>query len=66
MDAYGFWQDLFDTYQSLSDWLKALWLIVPPLFLLGLLALLLHHRLAVRRITAIGSEPPEEAAGHET
>lgn len=37
MDSYNFWQDLFDTYQSLSDWMKTLWLIVPPAFALGAL-----------------------------
>lgn len=37
MDDYNFWRDFFDTYQSLSDWLKTLWLIVPPLFLLALI-----------------------------
>lgn len=46
MDDYHFWRDLFDTYQSLADWLKALWLVVPPAFLLGLVALILHHRRA--------------------
>lgn len=32
MEPYNFWQDFFDTYQSLNDWIKALWLIVPPVF----------------------------------
>ena len=49
MDGYNFWQDFFDTYQSLSDPTKALWLIVPPGFLLGLIALVLRHRVAVRQ-----------------
>ena len=49
MDGYNFWQDFFDTYQSLSDGTKALWLIVPPGFLLGLIALILRHRVAVRQ-----------------
>ena len=49
MDDYNFWQDFFDTYQSLSDWTKALWLIVPPAFVLGLIALVLRHRVAVRQ-----------------
>ncbi len=50
MDGYNFWQDFFDTYQSLSDGTKALWLIVPPAFVLGLIALILRHRVAVREI----------------
>jgi hypothetical protein len=49
MDGYNFWQDFFDTYQSLSDPTKALWLIVPAGFLLGLIALVLRHRVAVRQ-----------------
>jgi len=49
MDGYNFWQDFFDTYQSLSNWTKALWLIVPPAFLLGLIALITRHRVAVRQ-----------------
>lgn len=45
MDSYNFWQDFFDTYQSLSDWLKVLWLIVPPAFVLGLTALVMRFRI---------------------
>jgi hypothetical protein len=37
VEPYNFWQDFFDTYQSLSDWLKAIWLIVPPAFVLALI-----------------------------
>ena len=43
MEPYNFWQDFFDTYQSLSDWLKTLWLIVPPVFILGLVWLWRRH-----------------------
>ena len=39
MEPYNFWQDLLDTYQSLSDGLKLAWLIVPPAFILGLTGL---------------------------
>jgi hypothetical protein len=49
MEDYNFGQDFFDTYQSLSDGTKALWLIVPPAFLLGLVALVMRHRVAVRQ-----------------
>ena len=48
MEDYHFWQDFSDTYQSLSNSTKALWLIVPPAFLLGLIALITRHRVAVR------------------
>jgi len=57
MDGYNFWQDFFDTYQSLSDGTKALWLIVPPGFLLGLMALITRYRVAVRQAeTGLGGE----------
>ena len=46
---YIFWRDAFDTYQSLSEGLKILWLIVPPAFLLALTALCLRYRLARTR-----------------
>ncbi len=49
MESYNFSQDLFDTYQSLSDWMKLAWLVVPPAFLLGLLALVMRYRLASKR-----------------
>jgi hypothetical protein len=49
MEDYNFWHDVFDTYQSLSDPTKALWLIVPPAFILGLIALIMRHRVAVRQ-----------------
>lgn len=50
MNDYNFWQDLFDTYQSLSDWLKILWLIVPPAFVLGLAALTMRFRIESRKV----------------
>lgn len=49
MDSYNFWQDLFDTYQSLSDWMKFAWLIVPPAFLLAFVALVMRYRLTSKR-----------------
>lgn len=45
MEPYNFWQDFFDTYQSLSDWMKMLWLIVPPAFVLGMVALVMRMRI---------------------
>jgi len=52
MEDYNFWKDLLDTYQSLSDAMKALWLIVPAAFVLGLVALILRTRVALREIEA--------------
>ncbi|MGV2978322.1 hypothetical protein AB1P65_22955 [Roseibium alexandrii] len=54
MESYNFWQDFFDTYQSLSDWMKTLWLIVPPTFALGALWLGLDYRLKSRSPKATG------------
>lgn len=45
VEGYNFWQDFFDTYQSLSDGMKVLWLIVPPAFVLGLAALHMRFRI---------------------
>ena len=49
MDEYNFWQDFFDTYQSLSDWMKFAWLVVPLAFGLGLFAIFLRYRLEAKR-----------------
>lgn len=49
MEPYNFWQDFFDTYQSLSDWMKFAWLIVPSAFFLGLAVLILRYRLKSKR-----------------
>jgi DNA-binding transcriptional regulator YbjK len=43
---YHLFHELLETYRSLNDWLKALWLVTPPVFVLGLTGLLLHHRRA--------------------
>lgn len=54
MENYNFWKDFFDTYQSLSDWMKMLWLIVPPAFALGALWLGLDYRLKSRPAAPTG------------
>jgi hypothetical protein len=46
---YNFWKDLFDTYQSLPDWLKFAWLVVPVFFLFALISLFLRYRIAARK-----------------
>ncbi|MUZ72877.1 protein kinase [Agrobacterium vitis] len=48
MADYNVWADLFDTWQSTSDWVKALVIVVPPVFVATVLALLLHYRQKVR------------------
>lgn len=42
MNDYNFWADFLDTFQSSPDWIKALWLLVPPGFLLGCMALVMR------------------------
>ena len=37
MEDYNFWADLLDTFQSSADWIKALWLAIPPAFVLALI-----------------------------
>ncbi len=44
MEETTFWQALFATYQSLTDWIKALWLIVPPAFIVAMTALLMRAK----------------------
>ncbi|WP_234892249.1 protein kinase [Agrobacterium vitis] len=44
MADYNLWADLFDTWQSSSDWIKALIIVTPPVFAVSVLALLLRHR----------------------
>ncbi len=50
---YNFWKDFFDTYQSLSDWMKFAWLIVPPAFVLGLIALVMRMRIDSKRAEGV-------------
>jgi hypothetical protein len=50
MDTYSVWQDVLDTYQSLSDVLKFAWLIVPPTFVIVLVAVCFHYQLARSRL----------------
>ncbi|EJN00604.1 hypothetical protein [Phyllobacterium sp. YR531] len=42
MSDYNFWADFLDTFQSSPDWIKAIWLLVPPGFLLALIAMLIR------------------------
>ncbi|MBX3598503.1 MAG: hypothetical protein KF874_13110 [Rhizobiaceae bacterium] len=35
METYSISQDFFQTYRSSSDFIKALWVIAPPLYVLG-------------------------------
>ncbi|MGV2130037.1 hypothetical protein ACQZ4Q_12550 [Agrobacterium vitis] len=44
MADYNVWADLFDTWQSTSDWVKALVIVVPPVFAATVMALLLRYR----------------------
>jgi hypothetical protein len=44
MEDVSAWQAFLGTYQSLTDWIKALWLIVPPAFIFAMTALLMRGR----------------------
>ena len=50
MEDISAFQAFLGTYQSLADWIKALWLIVPPAFILILTALLLRAKRPVPEI----------------
>ncbi len=57
MTDYNFWADLMDTFQSSTDWIKALWLMISPGFLLTLIAMLVRYRIASKKTeTAIDGE----------
>jgi len=43
METCGGLQDLFSTYVALSDWIKALWLVTPPVSVLGLAWILVNR-----------------------
>ena len=58
MESYNLWRDVLDTYQSSPDWIKALWLVSIPGFLLGVLALVLRYRVAVRRLERFADGRP--------
>ncbi|MFS8121868.1 hypothetical protein QD336_05550 [Rhizobium sp. BR 250] len=52
MNDCNFWADLLDTFQSSPDWIKALWLLIPPCFLLALIKILTRYRLVSKQIKA--------------
>ncbi len=39
MEDYNFWADVLNTFKLSADWIKALWIVVPPAFVLGLIRL---------------------------
>ena len=45
MNDYNLWADFLDTFQSCPNWIKAIWLLVPPGFLLALIAMLVRLRI---------------------
>ncbi|WP_234891041.1 hypothetical protein [Agrobacterium vitis] len=65
MADYNVWADLFRTWQSTSDWIKAVAIVTPPAFAMGALALLLRYRLAAQQNlsrTYHLLEPPQHSA----
>ena len=54
MEDYNLWADLLDTFQSSAEWVKALWLAIPPAFVLGLIWLFFRRR--VVRVDDLGGE----------
>ena len=65
MEDISAWQAFLGTYQSLADWIKALWLIVPPAFIFAMTALLLRGRRAVPEVDGeLVYTVHRDAAGH--
>ena len=54
VETYNFWKDAFDTYQSLSTPMQFAWLVLPPTFLLTLVALVLRFWLRCRQLGPAG------------
>jgi len=50
MEEISAFQAFLGTYQSLADWIKALWLIVPPVFIFAMTALILRGRREVPEV----------------
>lgn len=50
MTEYNFIADFLDTFQSSPDWIKALWLLIPPGFLLGVIAMAMRFRMTTKRM----------------
>ncbi len=65
MANYSFWSDFFDTYQSLSDFMKILWIVVSPLFILGLVAMVLFYKNTIRRIERLSENYRDINAGNK-
>ncbi len=53
MEDYNLWADLLDTFQTSPEWIKALWLLIPPAFVLALIWL---FRRRVVRVDALDGE----------
>ncbi len=51
MNEMSFLADCLATFRALPDGLKLVALLLPPAFVLGLCALALHHRRALRRLS---------------
>ncbi|MEP3476723.1 MAG: hypothetical protein ABJN57_10925 [Hyphomicrobiales bacterium] len=52
MQNIEFWKEVFDTFQSLGEGIKALMIVVPPLFLLSCLALYFWYKISMKKIEA--------------
>ena len=60
MMDYNLWADLLDTFQSSSDYIKTVILIIPPVFVWGTLALVVWLRSqALRHRYGASVHPPQ-------
>lgn len=61
MENYNLAADLLATFRASPDVIKALWLLVPPVFMLGLLHLLLRWREGRTRLWRVSGPGPDGA-----
>ena len=54
MEDYNIWADVLNTFKLSAEWVKALWIVVPPAFVLGLIWLFFRRR--VVRVDPDGGE----------
>lgn len=65
MQNIEFWKEVFDTYQSLGEGIKALMIVVPPLFLLSCLALYFWYKISMKKIEAKKQETSQSNTDKE-
>jgi len=59
METYNFWQDVFDTYQSQSDFVQIMWIAMPCLTVFGIVVAFIRYKLIKQgHIVHYSNKPP--------